>query len=159
MGTDRDIEIIYRDDDLVAVNKPSGLLVHRSPIDRHETRFALQQVRNQLGQRVYPVHRLDKPTSGVLLFGLSAGIAAGLAAQFAARGVGKEYLAVLRGHCPPAGVVDHPLQDEPDGTARGRAQPPPPRDAVTRYRRLATVEIPLAVERYPQTRYCLVSLQ
>ena len=159
MGTDRDIEIIYRDDDLVAVNKPSGLLVHRSPIDRHETRFALQQVRNQLGQRVYPVHRLDKPTSGVLLFGLSAGIAAGLAAQFAARGVGKEYLAVLRGHCPPAGVVDHPLQDKPDGAARGRAQPPPPRDAVTRYRRLATVEIPLAVERYPQTRYCLVSLQ
>ena len=56
--------IIYQDDDLVAINKPSGLLVHRSPIDKHETRFAVQQLRNQLGQHVYPLHRLDKPTSG-----------------------------------------------------------------------------------------------
>ena len=62
--------IIYQDDDLVAINKPSGLLVHRSPIDKHETRFAVQQLRNQLGQHVYPLHRLDKPTSGVLVFAL-----------------------------------------------------------------------------------------
>ena len=70
--------LIYQDDYLVAVDKPSGLLVHRSPIDRHETRFALQMVRNQVGQHVYPVHRLDKPTSGVLLFGLSSEVARAL---------------------------------------------------------------------------------
>ncbi len=63
-----ELDIIYEDEHLVAINKPSGLLVHRSEIDRHETAFALQLVRNQLGQRVYPVHRLDKPTSGVLVF-------------------------------------------------------------------------------------------
>jgi len=178
-------EVIYRDEHLVAINKPSGLLVHRSPIDRHETRFALQQVRDQLGQRVYPVHRLDKPTSGVLLFGLSPEIARELAGQFADRSVRKEYLAVLRGHCPEAGCIDHPLREEADRmafrgpayrgpayrgpafrgpTARGpapraRPQPGPVQEAVTRYRRLATVEIPVAVERYPHTRYCLVSLQ
>lgn len=158
-------EVIYLDEQLVAVNKPSGLLVHRSPIDRHETRFALQQVRDQLGQRVYPVHRLDKPTSGVLLFGLSPDIARQLSAQFADRSVGKEYLAVLRGHCPEAGCIDHPLREESDrmalgGTApRSQSQPRPPQEALTRYRRLATVEIPVAVERYPQTRYCLVSLR
>lgn len=69
------LPIIFRDEYLVAINKPSGLLVHRSEIDRHETRFALQLVRDQIGQMVYPVHRLDKPTSGVLVFALSPEIA------------------------------------------------------------------------------------
>ena len=64
------MEILYQDEHLVAVNKPAGLLVHRSMIDRHETRFALQMVRDQIGRRVFPVHRLDKPVSGVLLFAL-----------------------------------------------------------------------------------------
>lgn len=71
-GDDDTCEVLYRDEHVVAINKPSGLLVHRSPIDRHETRFAVQLVRDQIGQYVYPVHRLDKPTSGVLLFGLYA---------------------------------------------------------------------------------------
>ena len=66
------LEVIYQDAELVVINKPSGLLVHRSPIDKHETRFAVQELRNQLGQHVYPLHRLDKPTSGVLVFALSS---------------------------------------------------------------------------------------
>ena len=70
--TDPPLPIVYQDDHLVAVHKPSGLLVHRSMIDRHETRFAVQTVRNQLGRHVYAVHRLDKGTSGILLFGLSS---------------------------------------------------------------------------------------
>jgi len=69
------LEILYQDEYLVAINKPSGLLVHKSPIDKHETRFALQLVRDQIGQYVYPIHRLDKPTSGVLLFALNAQMA------------------------------------------------------------------------------------
>lgn len=66
------LEILYRDDRLVAVHKPAGLLVHRSAIDRHETRFALQMLRDQIGRAVFPVHCLDNPTSGVLLFALDA---------------------------------------------------------------------------------------
>ena len=66
------LDIIYRDDYFIAIHKPAGLLVHRSEIDRHETRFALQLLRDQIGQRVYPVHRLDKPTSGTLLFALDS---------------------------------------------------------------------------------------
>ncbi|MFT7375935.1 MAG: tRNA pseudouridine65 synthase, partial [Oceanospirillaceae bacterium] len=65
------LDVIYQGAELVAINKPSGLLVHRSPIDKRETRFAVQELRNQLGQHVYPLHRLDKPTSGVLVFALS----------------------------------------------------------------------------------------
>ena len=103
MNNDQECELVYQDEHLVVVNKPSGLLVHRSPIDRHETRFALQAVRNQLGRHVYPVHRLDKPTSGLLLFGLSPQDASALAGQFAVGTVRKRYLAVARGHCPEAG--------------------------------------------------------
>ena len=110
-------EVIYQDEYLVAINKPSGLLVHRSPIDRHETRFALHLVRDQVGKHVYPVHRLDKPTSGVLLFGLSSDIAREVSAQFAAGQVHKEYLAVVRGHCPEAGRIDHALKEEWDRIA------------------------------------------
>ncbi len=154
------LPVLYRDEHLVAVNKPSGLLVHRSPIDRHETRFALQLLRDQIGQRVYPVHRLDKPTSGVLLFALSPEIARALSEQFAGQTVDKHYLAVVRGWCPAQGVIDHPIKDKPDKLAdRDKQQDRPAREAVTDYRRLATIELPYQVERYPQTRYSLVTLQ
>jgi tRNA pseudouridine65 synthase len=152
--------LIYRDEHLVVVDKPSGLLVHRSAIDRHETRFALQMVRNQLGQHVYPVHRLDKPTSGLLLFGLSSAIARALSQQFAAGSVYKRYLAVVRGYCPVAGVIDYPLQQQLDRIAdKHRRGDKPAQEAVTDFERLATVELPIAVERYPHTRYSLVQLQ
>jgi len=90
------LEILYQDEVLVAINKPSGLLVHRSLIDRHETEFAMQQTRDQIGQFVYPVHRLDKPTSGVLLFALNGDIARDMTQQFAEKEVQKQYLAVVR---------------------------------------------------------------
>jgi tRNA pseudouridine65 synthase len=154
-----DCPIIYRDTDLVAVNKPSGLLVHRSPIDRRETRFALQQVRDAVGQHVYPVHRLDKPTSGVLVFALSPEAARSLSAQFSAGRVFKRYLAVVRGYAPEEGEIDYPLVEKLDRIAdRGRNPQRDPQTAVTRFRCLAQVEIPFAVDRYPRTRYSLVEL-
>ena len=69
------LTILHRDEHLVAVHKPPGLLVHRSSLDAHETRFALQLVRDQIGAAVYPVHRIDKATSGVLLFALAPAVA------------------------------------------------------------------------------------
>ena len=153
------LEVVYRDESLIAIDKPAGLLVHRSPIDHHETRFALQLLRDQIGQRVYPVHRLDKPTSGVLLFGLSANIAAQLAGQFERREVTKRYLAVTRGYCPQAGEIDHALRDKLDPMIDRGQTPKPARDAVTQYRCLATSEIPVAVDRYPRSRYSLVELK
>jgi tRNA pseudouridine65 synthase len=152
-----ELAVLYRDDHLVAVNKPAGLLVHRSPIDPRETRFALQLVRDILGRRVYPVHRLDRATSGVLLFALSPDTARLLGASFTDGRMSKEYLAVVRGSLDDEGVIDHPLAEvadrflprsESDGTAR---------DAVTRYRRLATVELPFAVGRYATSRYSLAA--
>jgi tRNA pseudouridine65 synthase len=151
------LPILYKDDRLVVVNKPSGLLVHRSPIDRHETRFAVQMLRDQLGRRVYPAHRLDKGTSGALAFALDRETAAALAAAFAGREVVKTYLAVVRGWPEESGVIDHALaavQDEYALPTEAAAKP-----ASTAYRRLATVELPVRVDRYPTSRYALVELR
>lgn len=151
------LPILYGDDRLVVVNKPSGLLVHRSPIDRHETRFAVQVLRDQLGRRVYPVHRLDKGTSGALAFALDRETAAALAAAFAGREVAKTYLAVVRGWPAETGEIDHELtavQDEYALPTEAAAKP-----ARTAYRSLATVELPVRVDRYPTSRYALLELR
>jgi tRNA pseudouridine65 synthase len=154
------LPILYRDDYLVAVHKPSGLLVHRSLIDRHETRFALQLVRDQIGQRVYPVHRLDKPTSGVLLFALDSDTAGRLGELFSGGQVSKRYLAVVRGYTAEFERIDYALQEHLDKmTDRLARQDKPAQSAVTSYQRLATVELPHAVGRYPSARYSLVAAQ
>lgn len=150
------LPILYRDERLVVVDKPSGLLVHRSPIDRHETRFALQLLRDQLGQRVYTIHRLDKGTSGILAFGLDPDTAREYSALFAQREVVKTYVALVRGWPEAEGVIERPLaavEDERSGPQDMR-----PREAQTAYRRIATFELPLRVDRYPTSRYALVEL-
>jgi len=154
------LDILYRDDHLIAVHKPSGLLVHRTNLDRHETRFAVQLLRDQIGQRVYPVHRLDKGTSGVLLFALDPDIGREVSGQFERQEVAKKYLAVVRGHPPEAGEIDHPLVKRPDDYEWApSAENAPPQEAVTRFRRLAVCELPYEVDRYPTSRYALVELE
>ncbi len=154
------LPLLYCDDYLVAVHKPSGLLVHRTSLDAHETRFAMQMVRNQLRRRVYPVHRLDKGTSGVLLFALDADTGRQLSSLFEQRRIDKDYLAVVRGWPDVAGEIDHPLERRiDDAEAWGGPMPTGAQEAFTRYRRLATVELPWAIDRYPQSRYALVALK
>jgi len=153
------LDILYQDDWLVAVNKPAGLLVHRSAIDRYETRFAMQMVRDQIGQRVFPVHRLDKPTAGVLLFALNPETARKMGDLFSAGVVGKEYLAVVRGYTKEQGIIDYPLKEELDKKSDQKAAPDKAaQEAVTEYWRLATVELPFPVGRYQTARYSLVRL-
>jgi tRNA pseudouridine65 synthase len=150
------LELLFRDDRIAVFNKPSGLLMHRSFIDRRETRFALQSARNLLGQRVYPVHRLDKPTSGVLLFALNPADAATLTEVFTAGGISKRYLAVVRGTTPLQGEIDHPLLEDQDRCDPYHQEGKEAQSAVTTYRRLASTELPFAVSRYPTSRYSLV---
>ena len=157
VGCAERLPILHRDEQVVVVDKPSGLLVHRSIIDRHERRFAVQILRDQLGRRVYPAHRLDKGTSGALAFALDRESASMLATQFASGEVRKTYVAVVRGWPEPEGVIEHALEPVPDdllGTQAGGA-----RDARTAFRTLATVELPHRVDRYPTSRYALVELE
>jgi len=153
------MHILYHDEHLIAVNKPTGLLVHRSSIDRHETRFALQLVRDLIGQRVYPLHRLDKPTSGVLLFALDDATAHLMMPVFSDGGVDKHYLAVVRGYTVDADTIDYPLKEQQDRMSDALADTDKPAQAaITRLQRLATIELSQAVGRYPTARYSLVKL-
>ncbi|MFB1010096.1 MAG: pseudouridine synthase [Thiopseudomonas sp.] len=150
---------IYRDDWLLAVHKPAGLLVHRSPVDRHATEFALQYARELNGGRhVYPCHRLDRPTSGLLLFARDAETASTFGKALMDGQVQKTYQALVRGWPAEQGEIDHALREHATDK-RFKDQPQPLRDAQTRFRRLASVEIPVQVEGYPHSRYSLLELQ
>jgi len=154
-----DLPILYRDEHIVVIDKPPNLLVHRSEIDRHETRFAIQILRDQIGQWVWPAHRLDRGTSGVLLFGLSSEIASRLGRQFEAGTVEKLYWALVRGHPPTTGSIDHALSRQRDAyefsgeQSSNEAQP-----ALTHFKKLAEIELPISVDRYPSSRYALLEL-
>jgi len=153
------LEIIYQDEYLVVINKPSNLLVHRSWIDKEETRFAMMMVRDQIGQYVYPIHRLDKPTSGVLVFALSKEMARSMSELIVKGGFKKEYLAVVRGYADEKGEIDYALKEVLDKMTDKKARTDKaPQVAVTLYEKLSQVELPFPVGRYATTRYSLLRL-
>ncbi len=152
--------IIFRDEFFVAVNKPAGLLVHPSFIDRHESECAMKQLRDLLGQWVYPVHRLDRPTSGVLIFALSSEVASLLCDQFFQHETQKKYLALVRGYTDDEGLIDHPLKEIWDKmTDRKVKKDKPAQDAQTVYKTVSRVELPIAVRPHPSSRYSLIEAQ
>lgn len=143
------LDILYQDELLLAVNKPAGVPVHRSRLVGPADAYLIDLLRDQVGGQLHLAHRLDRATSGVLLVARSAAVAAALGEQFMARSVAKQYVAVVRGWPEPAtGLIDYTLP--------GARESGPRREARTRYRRLATVEVPIALGRYPQQRYALV---
>lgn len=154
------LEILYQDEYIVAVNKPAGWLVHRSWLDRHEKVFVMQTVRDQIGLHVYTVHRLDRPTSGVLLMALSSDVARTLSLQFEQHHMQKIYHAVVRGYVLGSGVIDYALTEEPDKIAEKfcRADKKS-KSSVTYYRALAHVEMPVPIGRYQTSRYSLLELR
>jgi tRNA pseudouridine65 synthase len=151
------LEILYTDDYLAIVHKPAGWLVHRTPLDKGETRFVLQTLRDQIGQRVWPVHRLDKGTSGVLVFARNAEVARTLGQAFeSGEGLHKTYLAMVRGWPVDEGLIDHPLRRMPDDM---RSQREEVQAAQTRFTTLRRGELPLTQGDFPSTRFAEVQLQ
>ncbi|WEN15848.1 pseudouridine synthase [Rhodanobacter sp. AS-Z3] len=143
------IEILYQDDAMIAVNKPANLAVHRSKMVGNAEEFLIDLLREQVGDNVYLAHRLDRATSGVLLVARNKDVAAALGQQFMERTIHKQYLVVVRGWPEPGdNVIDYPLP--------GSRETGPRREASTRYRRLATIEVPIELGRYPQQRYAFV---
>jgi len=169
------LTILYQDEYLVAVDKPAGLFVHRSFMDKGEIYFALQLIRDQIGQYVYPVHRLDRPTSGVLLFALSKEVAQKLNEAFAnksnSHAIGeknsetdltKTYYALVRGHLPisaKADLIDYPLKEKLDklgdkNVSRDKA----PQSAQTYYQVIKQASLPIALGKFDSVRYSLIKL-
>jgi tRNA pseudouridine65 synthase len=140
------LTVLYQDSYLIAIDKPSGLLVHPSKLATDRI-TCMSLLRDQIGQWVYPAHRLDRGTSGVLLFSLDSETAAGIGTRFRERDVEKRYLGVVRGWAPAEGDIDHPLAEE---------QYDPPQPARTRFQTLAQAELPYPVGRYETARYSLV---
>jgi tRNA pseudouridine65 synthase len=143
------LEILYQDDEIIAVNKPANLAVHRSKFVGPDDAFLIDMLREQVGGDVYLAHRLDRATSGVLLSARSKEVAGALGEQFMGRSVEKRYLAVVRGWPDPEqGSIDYPLPGSRDTGPR--------KDAVTDYQRLGVVEVPITLGRYESQRYSLV---
>jgi len=140
------LEIIFQDEYLVAINKPHGLLVHQSPIARDADEFALQLLRDQIGQNVWPAHRLDRKTGGLLLFGLNKEMNALLQGLFRDNKIKKKYLAIVRGFTPDKMEIDYPLRKE-NGTMQ---------EAFTRFKTLEKGEIDIAFGNHASSRYSLV---
>lgn len=153
-----ELEILYRDEELIAINKPAGMLVHRSWLDKGETVFAMQTLRDQIGQHVFPLHRLDRPTSGVLLFALNSEMAKTMCELFENHQMQKGYLAVVRGYLQGEGRVDYPLKVILDKVADKFSQEKEAQEAITDYQGLATVEMPYPAGKHQTVRYSLVEL-
>jgi len=150
------LPVIYLDDDLVAIDKPAGLLVHPTRLDAHEELSALKWLRDQMGERLWPLHRLDKATSGVLLFARNAQAARHWGLAFENGQVHKRYLALVRGWPAEAGEIDQALARDPELPSAGQER----LQATTRYRRLAQFDWPFSVDgRHPSSRYALVEVQ
>ena len=130
------LTILWRDEHLVAVFKPAGWLVHRTGLDAHACRFVLQTLRDQIGHPVWPVHRLDRGTSGVLLMALHAEAAGRLGQALAGGAVDKVYLALVRGWLRAGVRIDHPLRPDEAGPDA------PAQQASTVVRPLARLELP-----------------
>ena len=143
------LDIIYRDEYLVAINKPHGLLVHRSPIAADVEEFALQLLRDQIGLKVNPVHRLDRATAGVLLFALNKDVEIAMQQQFMNDLVNKTYLAIVRGYTPDQEDIDYPLRKE-NGTLQ---------EAFTAYTIIKRAEIDVPLGKHSTSRYSLVTVK
>lgn len=152
------LDVVFENSQLVVINKPSGLLVHRSSIDAHETRFALQLLRDQLQQHLYPVHRLDKPTSGLLMFAKTPEYASLLSQAFAEQRIKKSYLAIVRGYTAKELWIDHALKPISDDK-RKKYLVKPAQNAQTQLFTLAQCELDICIDKYPKSRYSLVLLE
>lgn len=142
------LEIIYEDEDIVAINKPHGLMVHRSKIANDATEFALQLLRDQIGQKVYPAHRLDRKTSGVLLFSKTKEVDRMIQHQFMNHNIDKTYFAIVRGHLPEKGTIDYAIGEDDKK-----------KEACTYYEVQEQFEINVPLGKHPTSRYALIKVQ
>ena len=142
------LEIIYETDDLIAINKPHGLLVHRSRMAADVKEFALQILRDQIGQQVWPAHRLDRKTSGVLLFTKKKEVNSVIQMIFQERQIKKVYKALVRGHMDEKGTIDYALSNESAA-----------KEAVTHYSLIENFEIELKTTSFPTSRYSLIKVE
>ena len=138
------LDVLYEDNEIIAINKPHGLAVHRSKLVGNTNEFALQLLRDQVGQKIDPLHRLDRKTAGVLVFSKKNENTAKW--QDALNAASKRYFAILRGFTPEEGVIDKPLIN--DNFVE--------QEAITEYKTLQWTEISIPFGKHKSSRYSLI---
>lgn len=142
-------DILYQDEYIVVVNKPPGIPVHRSKMVADAKEFVLQNLRDQLQKKVFPVHRLDRKTSGALIFALDSETNAALGKQFQEGQVSKIYRAIVRGYLLDSDIIDYPLTND-----KGVTQ-----EAVTHFQEIQRTEIDIPLGKHDTSRYTYVELR
>ncbi len=154
------LRVLYRDEHLIAVFKPAGLIVHRSKMTQPHEPVLLQALRDQIGSFVYPVHRLDRPTAGVVVFALTSSAAARLVELFTQREVSKYYQALVRGYTDGRFSIDRPLQEKfGEEWDKGSTAKNPLQDARTEFMRLEKYQLPWESNGFPTSRYSLLEIK
>lgn len=143
-----ELEILFHDKHYIAVNKPAGMFVHRTKLDNDKV-VVLQTLRDQINQKIFPVHRLDKPTSGILIFALSSEAASKLCKVFQSGHIVKKYHTVVRGYLDGVGTIDYSLKNKDTGKIQ---------EALTHYKVLQQIELPFPIGGFSTTRLSLVEL-
>lgn len=140
------LDILYQDEYYVVINKPTGLLVHRTKVANDTDVFALQLLRDQIGVKVNPIHRLDRKTSGVLMFGLSKEATSAVQSLFTSKQIRKEYHAIVRGYITEDKIIDYALTN-----LKGKSQ-----EAITSFESWQLSECPFKTTKFASSRYSLV---
>lgn len=144
-------QILHHDDDLVAIHKPPGFHVHQPEFPRRRVSndvICLTNLRDQIGKYLFPVHRIDVATEGVLVFALNKSAATVMSQGFREGGIEKTYFALVRGWTLDSDTIDIPLELDSTGDAVA---------ARTRYRTHTRIELLEAVgKRHQSARYSLV---
>ena len=146
METFTPLEIVYEDNWLIAINKPAGLLVHRSSIATNTDIYALQLLRDQVGFHVFPIHRLDRKTSGILLFAKDKSFVQAFQDALSSSESSKKYLAIVRGHFPKEVRVEYDLTND-----KGKTQ-----SAITDFKLIKNAEIDVPFGKFKTSRYALI---
>lgn len=142
------LEVLFEDDYFVAINKPHGLAVHKSKLIRNTNEFAVTQIREQTGRKLDPVHRLDRKTSGVLLFSDNLEAIQNIQLDFVNHRIQKTYYAIVRGFAPEQITIDHPIKSD-DGNEK---------EAITELERISTTELDIPYGNHSSSRYSFVKL-
>ena len=146
------IEILFQDDYILAVHKPNNMLVHHSVManNQHEEKSLVQLLNNELGSKFYPIHRLDRKTSGIILFAKQKEFVKSFQDLFINNQIQKTYYGLVRGFISGEGKIDSPVKGRDANVHK---------EALTYYKLLETFEIPIKVGPYDFSRYSLVELQ
>lgn len=143
------LEILYEDDWVIAINKSAGLLVHRSSIATNTDVYALQLLRDQVGYHVFLIHRLDRKTSGILLFAKDKKSVQLFQKALSSDQSTKTYIALVRGYFPDEAKVDYDLTND-----KGKTQ-----NAITEFKLISTTEIDVPLGKFDTSRYSLIQAQ